>query len=191
MSKNLKKMTALAMSIIVLATMSLSAMAMPNYTFDTDETDGLVPITELLFAEDFDGSTTLGEKGSEWGATSGGKHTLTFDTRTYGFDASKNYIWIPVVPVANGTATPYAKMKSDTAFKGEYSIEFKFNKTLNQTSVDKLFFSAGYKDDTSEYHAIELGIDAEDKPYYVDNTGTKQYFISDNPVWSVGDNIYN
>ena len=77
MRKNLKRLTSLVMSIIVLSAMSLSAMAMPNYTFDTAETDGLMPVKEVIFSEDFSipASGDLADNNSIWGE--GGNQTVT------------------------------------------------------------------------------------------------------------------
>jgi len=189
MSKNLKKMTALAMSIIVLATMSLSAMAMPNYTFDTDETDGLMPVKEVLFAEDFNGSADLGVANAVWGASSGGSNTLSVISRTGSSDSTKNFLW-----VNNVGDEQYYKAKSDTAFKGDYTIEFKFNKTVNHSTgatCDNMFFGAGYTDGTNENLAINLGIGADDKPYYVNAEGTKVPFITNTKAWTAGFDIYS
>ncbi len=189
MSKNLKKLTALSMSIIVLVTMSLSAMAMPNYTFDTASTNGLMPVKEVLFAEDFNGSTDLGVANAVWGASSGGSNTLSVISRTGSSESVKNFLW-----VNNVGNEQYYKAKSDTAFKGDYTIEFKFNKTVNHSTgdtCDNMFFGAGYTDGTNENLAIKLGIGADDKPYYVKADGTKVPFITNTKAWTAGFDIYS
>ncbi|MBE7033021.1 MAG: hypothetical protein E7406_02220 [Ruminococcaceae bacterium] len=189
MRKNLKKLTAFVMSVIVLATMSLSAMAMPNYTFDTAKTDGLMPVKEVLFAEDFNGSADLGVANAVWGASSGGSNTLSVISRTSNSDSLKNFLW-----VQNVENEQYYKAKSDTAFKGDYTIEFKFNKTVNHSNgdtCDNMFFGAGYTDGTNESLAINLGIGADDKPYYVNAEGTKVPFITNTKAWTAGFDIYS
>lgn len=188
MSKNLKKLTALVLSIAVLATMSLSAMAMPSFTLDT-ATTGLMPVKEILFAEDFSSSTDLGVQNATWGASSGGQNTLSVISRTGSSDSTKNFLW-----VNNVGNEQYYKAKSETAFKGDYTIEFKFNKTVNHSNgatCDNMFFGAGYTDGSNEYLAINLGIGADDKPYYVNAEGTKVPFITNTKAWTAGFDIYS
>lgn len=194
MSKNLKKLAALSMSIIVLVTMSLSAMAMPNYTFDTTESDnGLMPVKEVIFSEDFaiPESGDLAEPKSIWGAGKGSQ-TVTVLKKTSNAKAGKGYLWLDVV----GTKGTYYKTQMENALTGKYTIEFKFNKTADHTSkdgktTDIMFFGAGYTDGSNDNLAIKLGIGADDRPYYVSADGTtKVPFITDKKAWTKGWNLY-
>ena len=190
MRKNLKKLTAFAMSIIVLSAMSLSAMAMPNYTFDTATTDGLMPVKEVIFSEDFaiPESGDLADPGSVWGE--GGSQTVTVVRKTSDSSATKGFLWLNNV----GSEVPYYKTQMENALTGEYTIEFKFNKTVNHSTgatTDKMFFGAGYTDGSNDYLAIKLGIGADDKPYYVNADGTKVPFITNTKAWTAGFDIYS
>lgn len=191
MRKNLKKLTALVMGIIVLATMSLSAMAMPNYTFDTAETDGLMPVKEVIFSEDFaiPESGDLADVNSVWGVGKGSQ-TVRVVRKTSNASAGKGYLWLNNV----GSDVPYYKTQMENALTGKYTIEFKFNKTVshsNGITTDKMFFGAGYTDGSNDYLAIKLGIGADDKPYYVNSSGTKVPFITNTKAWTAGFDIYS
>lgn len=49
-----------------------------------------------------------------------------------------------------------------------------------------MFFGAGYTGDTNESYAIQLFIDENDKPYYINRDNNKQYFFTDTAVWTGG-----
>lgn len=192
MKKTLKKMITIMLILVILASMSLSAFAVPSYTIDTGDAYGLVPVKEVLFSESFDGSdatrTAIG--------TSSANPLSVISRASDSTDGTKNFLWINNISEANKEKTPYYILKSENVFEGEYAIEFKFNKTQNHTvdagkatekTTDVMFFGAGYTDGTNKNLAIKLGIDKDDKPYYVDKNGDKQYFInSTDHAWTTG-----
>ena len=195
MKKTLKKMITIMLIFVIIASMSLSAVAIPSYTIDTEDTYGLVPVKEVLFSESFDGSDTTG---SAIGTSSANPLSVVSRAPS-STDGTKNFLWINNISEANKEKTPYYILKSGNTFNGEYAIEFKFNKTQNHTinagkaseaTTDIMFFGAGYTDGTNTNLAIKLGIDKNDKPYYVDKNGNKQYFInSTSHAWTAGFNL--
>ena len=189
--KNIKKLTSVMLIFALLVSMGISAMAVPSYTFATRTEGGLVPVKEVLFSESFDGNdTTSSVLGSQ------SANPLSVISRVgSSTDGTKNFLWINNVSESNKAAIPYYTLKSENAFKGEYVIEFKFNKTQNHTTnigqeTDIMFFGAGYTDGVDKKFAVKLAIDKNDKPYYIDNSGTKKYFINDTEhAWTAGFNL--
>ena len=182
--KVLKKIMALAMCVIpALGAMGITAFAAPSYTFETGGSTGLVPATQVLFEESFNGTEDLGTNNAVWGKNS--TYPLTVISRTSTSNSSKGYLW-----VNNTGGQQYYKLKSENAIKGIYTTEFKFNKTVNNTvgssSASNMFFGAGYTGDTNESYAIQLFIDENDKPYYIGSDNSKQYFFTDTAVWTGG-----
>ena len=182
--KVLKKIMALAMCVIpAFGAMGITAFAAPSYTFETGGSTGLVPATQVLFEESFNGTEDLGKENAVWGK--GSTYPLTVISRTSNSDSTKGYLW-----VNNTTGQQYYKLKSENAIKGIYTTEFKFNKTVNNTvgasSSSNMFFGAGYTGDTNESYAIQLFIDENDKPYYIGSDNSKQYFFTDTAVWTSG-----
>lgn len=182
--KVLKKIMALAMCVIpAFGAMGITAFAAPSYTFETGGSTGLVPATQVLFEESFNGTEDLGKENAVWGK--GSTYPLTVLSRTSNSDSTKGYLW-----VNNTTGQQYYKLKSENAIKGIYTTEFKFNKTVNNTvgasSASNMFFGAGYTGDTNESYAIQLFIDENDKPYYIGSDNSKQYFFTDTAVWTSG-----
>lgn len=182
--KIVKKITAAALSgAFALGTMGFAAFAAPSYTFETGGSTGLVPATQVLFEENFNGTDDLGTNNAVWGKNS--TYPLTVISRTGDSDSMLHYLW-----VNNTGQQQYYKLKSENAIKGIYTTEFKFNKTVNNTvgssSASNMFFGAGYTDGTNESYAIQLFIDEKDKPYYIDKDNNKQYFFTNTDVWTRG-----
>lgn len=191
---NLKKLTSLFLvQILVLGALYTSVFAVPSYTLKTKSEEGLVPVSEILFSENFDnleasptefGNTeTKLKKGNNW-----------LDTK-----ADKNILWINNISSTNKEKIPYYYLTSEEAFTGKYTIEFKVNKTIKHTNssgttTDNMFFGAGYSENSAmPTFAIKLGITKDDQPYYVttDENGeeTKVEFVSnlmgvDSTAWS-------
>lgn len=167
---NLKKLTSLLLAqILVLGVVGTSVFAVPSYTLKNGEGEGLVPAKEILFSENFDDYTTTP---NEFGKTET-KLTRNNPAKWEYCCSTYNILWINNVQPSTREKTPYYYLSGTEAFMGKYTIEFKVNKTANHKSgdstTDNLFFGAGYATDgqATPNFAVKLGINGDDKPYYV------------------------
>ena len=150
MRKFLIKVGSLITAItLVCSCISMHVFAMPGYTFENENTDGLVPATEVLFCESFEKDISV-QQGALWGDAPQTLSIAKNDTT-----ASVENGSLIVKGAAN--AEKSLNLKSDVALKGKFAVEFKF-KMVDDAAVP-LLFGVGYGSEIGEKAAIEIGVD--------------------------------
>lgn len=167
MKKITKTLSALLCASMLLQVASMSVWAKPGYSFLTSTNQGLVPQKEILFYEDFEDALSFSAE-SVWGES--GK-TLKIKENGTGAAISDGSLNVP-----GESAAKTLSLKRDTAIKGKFTTEFKFN--IAYRSATPSLFSMGYFDGTTVKNAIELSVDqfvaGSDKFYrniYYKNSG--------------------
>lgn len=145
----LRKSLSLVLGLcILLSSVGLTAFAQPDHNLQAGGT-GLVPTTEVIFSENFDGTVSTAA-GSNWGTAPN-----TFNVTKNETTATIENGSLKVVGAA-GTEKSL-NLKSNTAIKGKFAVEFNFKVVDDEATP--LLFGAGYTDGTTEKKAIEIGVD--------------------------------
>lgn len=147
--KFMRKIIGLVLSLcILLSSAGLTVFAQPDHAVQAGG-GGLVPATEVIFREDFDGTVST-EEGSSWGSAPNHLSVAKNETALTIENGS-----LKVVGAAG--AEKSLNLKSNTAITGKFAVEFNFKAVDDEATP--LLFGAGYTDGTTEKKAIEIGID--------------------------------
>ncbi len=178
--KIMRKTVGLVLSLcILLSSAGLTAFAQPDHAVQAGG-GGLVPATEVIFREDFDGTVST-EEGSSWGSAPNHLSVAKNETALTIENGS-----LKVVGAAG--AEKSLNLKSNTAITGKFAVEFNFKAVDDEATP--LLFGAGYTDGSTEKKAIEIGLEkftASDRFYrnllYKDNDGNQKPLVDQTSSW--------
>lgn len=184
----MKKTASIVLSLcILLSSVGLTAFAQPDHNLQVGGV-GLVPTTEVIFSEDFDGNVST-VVGSSWGSAPNTLNVEKNETTATIENGS-----LKVVGAANTEKS--LNLKRNTAIKGKFAVEFNF-KAVDDAATP-LVFGAGYTDGTTEKKAIEIGLDkftSTDKFFrnlnYKDSNGNLNPVVDITSSWRTGMDLGN